>query len=108
MGLFYCLNDDRSVSECSAEDWSKQFEEMSQAGTRRIGSEYIDGKHVSTVWLGANHSFYGGNKPLVFETLIFDGSKHDDNYCERYSTWDEAVKGHKKAVQWVLDGCKDE
>ncbi len=80
---------------------------MSRDGTRHVGNDNIEGKHVSTVWLGTNHN-YGYGSPLLFETMIFHGDSYADEYCERYSTWDEAVEGHKKAVQWVLDGCKDE
>ncbi|KKN76361.1 hypothetical protein LCGC14_0370470 [marine sediment metagenome] len=36
---------------------------------------------------------------LVFETMIFGGE--DDGYQDRYSTWDEAVKGHRFACEKV-------
>ena len=53
------------------------------------------GVRVSTVFLGLDHSF-GGGKPILFETMIFGGKYND--YQERYSTWEEAEVGHKKAV----------
>lgn len=63
-----------------------------------------NGYWVSTVWLGLDHSFYGGI-PLIFETMIFNKkegyrSKFDD-LMERYSTEKEAVEGHKRIVKEV-------
>ena len=30
------------------------------------------------------------------------------DYQERYATWKEAEEGHKRAVQWVKEGCKED
>jgi len=68
-------------------------------GWKRVAEDYIDNKdriHVSTVFLGLDHSF-GEGPPLLFETMIFGGP--EDGYQDRYSTWDEAIEGHKKAVE---------
>ncbi|MFA6066850.1 MAG: hypothetical protein WC707_06740 [Candidatus Babeliaceae bacterium] len=75
-------------------EWAKQME-----GKNRIveQSQFEDVK-VSTVFLGLDHSF-GDGEPLLFETMIF-GGEHDQ-YQDRYSTWDEAVEGHKKACELV-------
>ena len=56
-----------------------------------------NGKFVSTVFIGLDHSF-GGLKPLLFETMIF-GTGDEDEYQERYSTYEEAEAGHAKAVE---------
>lgn len=53
---------------------------------------------ISTVFLGLDHSFGMGDTPILFETMIF-GLK--DEYCERYSTWDEAEAGHRVAVEFA-------
>lgn len=53
---------------------------------------------VSTVFLGMDHSFDGGN-PVLFETMIFGGEY--DQFQERYYTWDEAEEGHKVACELV-------
>jgi len=60
---------------------------------------------VSTIFLGIDHNF-GGGKPLVFETMIF-GGKHD-LYQERYSTYEEAIEGHKRAVLLAKGKIKGE
>ena len=39
--------------------------------------------------------------PILFETMIFGGEHHE--YQERYTTWDEAIKGHKEAVALVFE-----
>jgi hypothetical protein len=64
-----------------------------------VGKDFIKGVEVSTVFLAHNHNFRGG-PPLVFETMIFGGGL--DHYQARYSTWEEAEKGHAEAVARVL------
>lgn len=53
-----------------------------------------NGKWVSTVWLGLDHSFDGG-KLLIFETMVFpkEGDYMDED-MERYTTLEEATLGH--------------
>ena len=76
-----------------AEEWARLFNE-----DRVIGSDYLGDVHVSTVWLGLDHSF-GGKKPLIFETMVF--GLEEDELQWRYSTKKEAIKGHKEAVESV-------
>ncbi len=93
----YYLNEDKTYRPAELMEWAEQFEHMD----RHVGNDMIEGKHVSTVWLGLDHGFMGG-EPLVFETMVF--SEHEprtDIYLDRYSTWDEAVAGHQKAIEWV-------
>lgn len=58
-----------------------------------------NGRFVSTIFLGTDHNF-GAGKPLLFETMVFalkgDGEELD---MDRYSTWEEAEKGHKLMVE---------
>lgn len=54
---------------------------------------------ISTVFLGINHQ-WGIGSPLLFETMVFGGI-HDQD-CYRYSTWDEALAGHKRLVAEIL------
>ena len=58
-----------------------------------------DGIDVSTVFLGIDHTL-GAGPPMIYETMIFGGPYAE--YCERYSTWEEAHAGHTKAVQIAL------
>jgi hypothetical protein len=102
----YFLNEDHSVTPCDFSDWAEQFEAMSHADTRHVGSDMVNENHVSTVWLGLDHQWGMGGRPLIFETMVFKGDSCEDIYMDRYSTWDEAVEGHKRAIQWVKEGAK--
>lgn len=77
-------------------EWGKMFESTD----RVVKQDTIDDVRISTVFLGIDHSFMSG-PPLLFETMIF-GGEHDQ-YCERYSTWEQAEKGHKRAIELVTD-----
>lgn len=63
----------------------------------RVGlTKLPNGIEVSTVFLGLDHA-WGDGPPMLFETMVFGGS--NDEYCERYSTWDEAEAGHKESCR---------
>lgn len=73
-----------------------------------IKQESVGDYFVSTVWLGLDHS--SGDGPLlIFETMVFntsDKAKEDGNewleeYCERYSTKEQALEGHLLAVEYA-------
>lgn len=64
-------------------------------------TDYIDDYYISTVDLGLDHSF-GIGEPLYYETMVFKKGSWSDLYCERYSTEEEARKGHK----WVIEQMK--
>lgn len=62
---------------------------------------------ISTVWLGLEHGFKD-NKPIIFETVVFKNEKQTgidylNLYQERYTTEEEAIKGHEEAINKVLD-----
>jgi hypothetical protein len=105
MSDFYHLTESKEVVPCSAEQYMLDRE----AGIRRVGKDIINGHYVSTVFLGTDHDFFGQGVPLVFETMVFEDDKIGCQiYMDRYSTWDEALAGHNKAIAWVLGGCLDE
>ncbi len=101
---YYFLNKDKTYRPCDVLEWTYQMEHVD----RCVGGDIIKEKFVSTVWLGLDHRINGG-RPLLFETMVFEEHRAGhDIYCQRYSTWDEAVAGHEHAIQWVKRGCKDE
>jgi hypothetical protein len=51
--------------------------------------------------MGLDHSF-GGELPILFETMIFGPPKGDETYCERCGTWEEAIDMHEQAVAWAM------
>lgn len=109
----YILDENNNVIPASLIEWGKFMESIGKK--RIIRKDVLMGVLVSTVFLGTDHKFSTEEekqrpdyKPDIFETMIFDKmGKGNDIYCDRYSTWKEAEEGHKKAIQWVLDGCKE-
>lgn len=39
----------------------------------------------------------------MFETMAFPNDSYSEILCERYSTVEEAVKGHEEVVAYLLD-----
>lgn len=91
MGQLYILDGKTPVPLFDTTKWGLQVDKI-------IGKDQFGSVSVSTVFLGMDHSF-GGGDPVLFETMIF-GGEHDQ-YQERYCTWDEAEKGHQIACDLV-------
>lgn len=90
--MYYIL-DGHETKQCDdILTWGKWFSKAK----RHVGDKRIGKVRVSTVFLGIDHSFDEGH-PLLFETMVFGGINNQD--CTRYSTWDEAKKGHVKIVK---------
>lgn len=53
--------------------------------------------HVSTVFIGLDLRPWHDGPPLLFETIVFRGDDSSD--YGRYSSWDDAVTGHKAVVR---------
>ena len=70
-----------------------------QPGYKIVGHDHIANGIVSTVWLGLDHGFYGGT-PIIFETMLF-GIDDWDEHQDRYSTVDDALKGHEYIVSML-------
>jgi len=77
-------------------EWAKAFGEPRQIGKTTVGEA-----EVSTVWLGSDHQF-GSGPPLIFETMIFGGPH--DQFCDRYTTKEEAAAGHQRVVLALQEG----
>jgi hypothetical protein len=95
---FYKLNDDHTVTQCSLDEWAETEEHKD----RRVAYTELGTRRVSTVFLGFDHQF-GDGPPLLFETMVFPSNSYADEYCEQYSTWDEAVAGHEATVKKFKD-----
>jgi len=66
---------------------------------RRVARDVVGGVLVSTVFLGMDHG-WGEGPPILFETMAFedeDTAREIETF--RYSTWDEAEKGHAELVR---------
>lgn len=74
--------------------WAKKFED--QEYQRVAETTLANGRRVSTVWLGLNHSLLDTGPPLIFETMVFPKEgEYSELDCERYSTEEEARTGHQ-------------
>lgn len=91
-GEFY----DKDGKPITMEQWGKLRTNKSYSRIARdeIGKEVT----VSTVWLGMDHS-WRDDYILIFETKVFGGER--DSQQRRYSTVDEALKGHAEIVALV-------
>ncbi len=98
----------------SQEDWLSKFADMGykQVARTTISLGDNDRVTVSTVWLGLDHNWLDG-PPLIFETMIFglgekDTPRDDDEFgyepCYRYSTKEDALRGHDACVKAVRRG----
>lgn len=86
--------------------WASSFEYDRHVGESvlRIRGRWY---RVSTIWLGLDHSFFGG-PPLIFETMIFAGHGLTDLATWRYSTAEEAMRGHMRAVRFLKRNVREE
>ena len=82
-------------------DWATWFETANRTVKR---SQLETGVTVSTVFLGLDHSFGMTGHPILFETMVFGGPL--DQEQARYSTWEEAEKGHAEMLERV-SGAKE-
>lgn len=94
MSELYILTEQKEVKRAkNIKEWSEYL----QSSNNRVANDLVGSYRVSTVFLGVDHAF-GDGPPLVFETMIFPEDSYKDLYCERYSTYEEAVAGHKRVV----------
>lgn len=77
-----------------AVDFPEYLEHQISIGSDRVVlQEWIGGTWISTVFLGSNQASFG--QPLLFETMVED---EKGEVFMRYSTWDEALHGHRAIV----------
>lgn len=112
---------DKQGNPISMRQWGQlKFEEHDDGSASHtdyaiIGRDEVDGVLVSTVWMGLDHGFSRTQKPVIFETMVFDNPDDmgDDRYMRRYCTEEEAARGHRSIVDdlragmplgWEFDG----
>ena len=81
-------------------DFTRWAEIHSDRKQKILKQETLNGRLVSTVYLGINHN-YGEGEPLIFETMIFPEGEWQEDYCERYATKAQALEGHERAVALI-------
>ncbi len=89
---YYAL-EGRTPVPVGCDAWARSFEK-----DQHVALTKKDGVEVSTVFLGLNHSF-GGEEPILFETMIFGPGYDQKEYQTRCSTWEQAERMHAKACK---------
>ena len=100
MHYYYYLNGKEVIACEDVIEWAQKFE----FENRTIEKTEINEILISTVFLGVNYNF-GNGDPLLFETMVFGGKL--DGEQDRYSTWDEAEKGHQEMVKRVEESINE-
>jgi hypothetical protein len=95
-GPFYKLDDHGNpIAEPDVRRWTEWFE---HSENRVLWSDDLpDGVQVSTGFLGIDHNHSRRGPPILWGTKIFGGPR--DQYCDRYFSRDDALKGHDAAVR---------
>lgn len=97
MGRHYTLAEDgRTPEPCDNDlDWARWMDHARMTGRLHVGDVTNDaGVRVSTVFLGIDRAF-GGGDPVLWETLVFMPDGEDG---ERYTSHADAVAGHARYV----------
>jgi len=96
----YILEGHKAVP-CDLMTWAMWLEKNGKE--RIVAKAQFGDVRVSTVFLGLDYSF-GQGPPLLFETLVFEGS-HDGD-MERCTTWEEAEAQHAAMVARISADTK--
>lgn len=95
---YMILTADHQVVPTDLHTWASFLDDHE---ARVVGWTDIGDVHISTVFLGVDHSF-GMGPPLWFETMVFRGPLDERQW--RYTTWAEAEAGHARIVAAVESG----
>lgn len=108
--MYWRLNEDKSVTPIygSLQDQAMSFA-AEWSKDRQLADTTVEGRRVSTVFLGLDHSFFDG-PPILFETMVFSAETkmhdlfgepreyHESLDMRRYATYAEAMQGHEEVV----------
>lgn len=102
--LHYILDDEGNPKQAELIEWAAWFETCERIVEQ---TKLPIGITVSTVFLGIDHNWSGGT-PVLWETMIFGGPysqgyKKYQMYQMRYSSREQAEKGHARAVKHAME-----
>ena len=96
---WYILDENnKPVKAVSIMESAEQLEKNPER--KAVKQEHIDDIFISTVFLGLDHA-WDSDIPVLWETMIF-GGEHDQ-YQERYTSYEDALKGHQTALNLVKE-----
>ena len=100
MWMWYSLDKENNPVACVDMGHYMAWVENNQ-GQTIVKQDSIGDISVSTVFLGLDHSFSTPrNSPILWETMIF-GGENDQAYQERYASYEQAIEGHQKAINFI-------
>lgn len=125
MSLWYWRDGTKAVdARIGSPEWEHQMhlveEKLRDPKYKRVAETTLpNGLWVSTVWLGLDYGYPISDedqtnwKPMIFETMVFDTNNKrkyklgktertslgEDIDMKRYSTEEEALKGHEEMVK---------
>lgn len=92
--MWHKMDEDHRPVPCDVEEWGK--------ADRKVALDMVGDYRVSTVFLGYDAGpvmgLKGRMEPRWFETMVFGGGGLDDEYQQRYKTYEEALAGHTELV----------
>lgn len=110
-GKYWILDANHCPVPADMHEWSRFFGNFE---SRQVAETFTEFYRISTVFLGLDHG-WGKGPPVLFETMAFEIAEtvhkfsngetfiaHEDIDCVRYSSWDDAVTGHKTMVRRIL------
>lgn len=99
---YYWILDGHTPVYCpNIYQWTEWIWQARQDNTLHVGLDYIGEVKISTVFLGRNAQIFPEHKPLLFETMVFGLIDDEIDLQCRYSTWEEALKGHQAILKRV-------
>jgi len=99
MGDNYILKGKTPVECEDILEWGQWIE----TANRRVAFTVVGTFRVSTVFLGLDHNFHDNGPPQLFESMAFSSGGWTDEIMDRYSTWEEAERGHADMVESVRE-----
>jgi len=99
MSWKYILVDKKVVPCDDVLKWAKWMEDENKENNRCVAFTQIN-KHItiSTAFLGLDFNMGVSSVPSLFESLVFEDGLGSGEMV-RYSTYEEAEKGHKRLVK---------
>jgi hypothetical protein len=91
---YYKLVGHTPVAVNSLSEW----QEYLHSAQNLVAETIVGSSKISTSFSGFDLTF--GEPPLLFETMVLGGPHH--GRMQRYSTWEQALKGHDDSVIQVM------
>jgi hypothetical protein len=106
---YYTLDERNQPVRVDLERWISWRPEFKNR--RIVARDHVDGRVVSTVFLGLDHRF-GDGPPVLWETMVFAGDPETGEITdfastedgERYTSHADALAGHARWCEIVRGG----